>query len=46
MESLLAYEGKAENFMEVPALEVVAKQLAESQALRYDSEIGHQTRAV
>ena len=46
VESLLAYEGKAENFMEVPALEVVAKQLAESQALRYDSEIGHETRAV
>ena len=34
MESLLAYEGKAENFMEVPALGVVAKQLAERQALR------------
>ena len=33
VESLLAYEGKAENFMEVPALEVVAKQLAESQGL-------------
>jgi eukaryotic-like serine/threonine-protein kinase len=33
VESLLAYEGKAENFMEVPALEVVVKQLAESQGL-------------
>ena len=33
VESLLAYEGKAENFMEVPALDVVVKQLAESQAL-------------
>jgi len=33
VESLLAYEGKAANFMEVPALEVVAKQLAEGQAL-------------
>src|SRR5713101_6828608 len=34
VESLLAYEGKAENFMEVPALGVVAKQIAERQALR------------
>jgi serine/threonine protein kinase len=34
VESLLAYEEKAANFMEVPALEVVAKQIAESQALR------------
>ena len=34
VESLLAYEGKAENFMEVPALEVVAKQFAERQAVR------------
>src|SRR5450755_1254806 len=34
VESLLAYEGKAENFMEVPALGVVAKQLAERHALR------------
>ena len=33
VESLLAYEGKAEYFMEVPALDVVVKQLAESQAL-------------
>jgi eukaryotic-like serine/threonine-protein kinase len=33
VESLLAYEGKAENFMQFPALEVVAKQLAERQAL-------------
>jgi eukaryotic-like serine/threonine-protein kinase len=33
VESLLAYEGDAENFMEVPALESVAKQLAEGQAL-------------
>jgi serine/threonine protein kinase len=33
VESLLAYEGKAANFMEVPALEVVAKQLAEGPAL-------------
>ncbi len=33
VESLLAYEGKAENFMEVPALDVVVKQLAESKAL-------------
>src|SRR5438034_10552478 len=33
VESLLAYEGKAGNFMEVPALDVVAKQLAERQAL-------------
>ncbi len=33
VESLLAYEGKAENFMEVPALDVVVKQLAERQAL-------------
>ena len=32
VESLLAYEGKAENFMEAPALEVTAKQLAEEQA--------------
>jgi len=32
VESLLAYEGKAENFMESPALEVAAKQLAEAQA--------------
>jgi serine/threonine protein kinase len=34
VESLLAYETKAENFMEVPALDVAVKQLAESQALR------------
>ncbi len=34
VESLLAYEGKAENFMEVPALQVVAKQFAERQAVR------------
>jgi eukaryotic-like serine/threonine-protein kinase len=34
VESLLAYEGKAENFLEVPALEVVAKQIVESHALR------------
>ena len=34
VESLLAYEGKAENFMEVPALDVVVKQFAERQALR------------
>lgn len=34
VESLLAYEGKAENFMEVPALEVVAKQLADGQVSR------------
>jgi eukaryotic-like serine/threonine-protein kinase len=34
VESLLAYEGKAENFMEVPALDVVVKQLAEKQGLR------------
>ena len=34
VESLLAYEGKAENFMEVPALDVVVKQLAERQAPR------------
>jgi eukaryotic-like serine/threonine-protein kinase len=34
VESLLAYEGKAENFMEVPALEMAAKQLAGKQALR------------
>jgi eukaryotic-like serine/threonine-protein kinase len=33
VESLLAYEAKAENFIEVPALEVVAKQLADRQAL-------------
>ena len=33
VESLLAYEGKAENFMEVPAFDVVVKQLAESHAL-------------
>jgi len=33
VESLLAHEGKAESFMEVPALEVMAKQLAEKQAL-------------
>ena len=33
VESLLAYEGDAENFMEVPAFEIVAKQLAEGQAL-------------
>jgi len=33
VESLLAYEAKAQNFMEVPALDVVVKQLAESQAL-------------
>jgi len=33
VESLLAYERKAENFMEVPALDVVVKQLAESQPL-------------
>src|SRR5580765_2863660 len=33
VESLLAYEGKAENFIEVPALEVVAKQLAERLSL-------------
>src|SRR6266567_793372 len=33
VESLLAYEGKAENFMEVPALDVIVKQLAESQAI-------------
>jgi eukaryotic-like serine/threonine-protein kinase len=33
VESLLALEGKAENFLAVPALEVVAKQLAERQAL-------------
>ena len=32
VESLLAYEGEAENFMESPALEVTAKQLAEEQA--------------
>jgi hypothetical protein len=46
VESLLAYEGKAANFMEVPALEVVAKQLAEGQAPGYGSEIGHETRTV
>ena len=33
VESLLAYEGKAESFMEVPALDVVVKQLAEKQAV-------------
>jgi eukaryotic-like serine/threonine-protein kinase len=33
VESLLAYERKAENFMEVPALDVVVKQLAEKQAV-------------
>jgi eukaryotic-like serine/threonine-protein kinase len=33
VESLLAYEGKAESFMEVPALEVLAKQLVEKQDL-------------
>jgi serine/threonine protein kinase len=33
VESLLAYEGKAESFMEVPALEVMAKRLAEKQGL-------------
>jgi serine/threonine protein kinase len=32
VQSLLAYEGKAENFMEVPAVQVVAKQFAEGQA--------------
>src|SRR5260370_10632536 len=44
VESLLAYEGKAQNFMEVPALEVVAKQLAERRArrmiLRSSTKIG------
>ena len=30
VESLLAYEAKAQNFMEVPVLDVVVKQLAES----------------
>jgi Tol biopolymer transport system component len=34
VESLLTYEGEAENFMEVPALDVVVKRLAESKALR------------
>jgi eukaryotic-like serine/threonine-protein kinase len=33
VESLLAYERKAESFMESPALELMAKQLAETQAL-------------
>jgi eukaryotic-like serine/threonine-protein kinase len=33
VESLLAYEGKAESFMEVPALQVVARQFAEKQAV-------------
>jgi eukaryotic-like serine/threonine-protein kinase len=32
VESLLAYEAKAETFMAVPALEIVAQQLAEGQA--------------
>jgi eukaryotic-like serine/threonine-protein kinase len=40
VESLLAYEGKAESFMEVPALEVVVKQLAEKQALRMVQKSG------
>ena len=40
VESLLAYEGKAESFMEVPALKVVVKQLAEKQALRMVQKSG------
>ena len=40
VESLLAYEGKAENFMEVPAFEVVANQLADRQAPRMVQKSG------
>jgi eukaryotic-like serine/threonine-protein kinase len=40
VESLLAYEEKAETFMELPAVEVVAKQLAEMQALRMIQKSG------
>jgi eukaryotic-like serine/threonine-protein kinase len=40
VESLLAYEGKAENFIEFPALEVMAKQLAEKQALHMAQRSG------
>jgi hypothetical protein len=45
VESLLAYEGKAENFMEVPALEVVAKHLAGMQGVGM-TQRGHETRTV
>jgi len=39
VESLLAYEGKAENFMEAPALKVTVRQLAE-EALRPGANLG------
>src|SRR5580765_1577888 len=40
VESLLAYEGKARDFMESPALGVVAKQFAERQALVMVQRLG------